>query len=578
MNKIEILSDDLINKIAAGEVIERPASAVKELVENSIDANSKKIDIYIKDAGKTEITVSDNGSGIEKSQLKKAVIRHSTSKINSNLLNKIKTMGFRGEALSSIVSVSDFTIRANCNNDLDGHEINLTAGNLTYSKPASQKKGCFVSVKNLFYSTPARLKFLKSASYETLLIKRLIQKFAIIHIDKEFNLIVNNKKVINTRQNSELDVKEQLKKRAAEILGQDFVENTIEFEEKQNELCVAGLLGLPTYSYSNSNNQYIYVNGRIINDKSLNTIVKVAYRDLLFHDRFPQVIINIKCPFDWVDVNVHPMKNEVRFKDKDLLNSFLIKSIKSSLATLGHKNSNKSSFELINKFQSKNNFQKNLILKENSEIENKANTEVKKIEKKSLDYLPLGFAKSQFHENYIISQTKDGIIIIDQHAAHERIIYEKLKEDFYNKKIKTQILLIPIIVNVDNIILNSLKKKFLNLERFGLKIEPFGPDSLILREIPAIIAESNLQKLIEALISELVNEESFDSIEIEINKICSTIACYGSIRSGRELQIEEMNDLLRKMENTDFSGQCNHGRPTYIKLSLIDIEKLFGRK
>jgi len=578
MSKIEILSDDLINKIAAGEVIERPASAVKELVENSIDANSKKIDIYIKNAGKSEITVSDNGSGIEKSQLKKAVIRHSTSKINSNLLNKIKTMGFRGEALSSIVSVSDFTIRANCKNDLEGHEINLTAGNLTYSKPASQKKGCFVSVKNLFYSTPARLKFLKSSSYETLLIKRLIQKFAIIHFDKEFNLVVNNKKVINTKLNSELDVKEQLKKRAAEILGQDFIENTIEFEEKQNQLCVTGLLGLPTYSYSNSNNQYIYVNGRIINDKSLNTIVKVAYRDLLFHDRFPQVIINIKCPFDWVDVNVHPMKNEVRFKDKDLLNSFLIKSIKSSLVTLGYKNSNKSSFELINKFQSKNNFQKNLILKENSEIENRAYTEVKTNEKKSLDYFPLGFAKSQFHENYIISQTKDGIIIIDQHAAHERIIYEKLKEDFYNKKIKTQILLIPIIINVDNIILNSLKKKFLNLEKFGLKIEPFGSDSLILREIPAIIAESNLQKLIEALISEFVNEESFDSIEVEINKICSTIACYGSIRSGRELQIEEMNDLLRKMENTDFSGQCNHGRPTYIKLSLTDIEKLFGRK
>ncbi len=578
MSKIEILSDDLINKIAAGEVIERPASAVKELVENSIDANSKKIDIYIKNAGKSEITVSDNGSGIEKSQLKKAVIRHSTSKINSNLLNKIKTMGFRGEALSSIVSVSDFTIRANCKNDLEGHEINLTAGNLTYSKPASQKKGCFVSVKNLFYSTPARLKFLKSSSYETLLIKRLIQKFAIIHFDKEFNLVVNNKKVINTKLNSELDVKEQLKKRAAEILGQDFIENTIEFEEKQNQLCVTGLLGLPTYSYSNSNNQYIYVNGRIINDKSLNTIVKVAYRDLLFHDRFPQVIINIKCPFDWVDVNVHPMKNEVRFKDKDLLNSFLIKSIKSSLVTLGYKNSNKSSFELINKFQSKNNFQNNLILKENSEIENRAYTEVKTNENKSLDYFPLGFAKSQFHENYIISQTKDGIIIIDQHAAHERIIYEKLKEDFYNKKIKTQILLIPIIINVDNFILNSLKKKFLNLEKFGLKIEPFGSDSLILREIPAIIAESNLQKLIEALISEFVNEESFDSIEVEINKICSTIACYGSIRSGRELQIEEMNDLLRKMENTDFSGQCNHGRPTYIKLSLTDIEKLFGRK
>ncbi|MAI76213.1 MAG: hypothetical protein CMM90_03400 [Rickettsiales bacterium] len=580
MSKISILPDELINKIAAGEVIERPVSAVKELVENSIDAKAKKIDIYIKGGGRTEITVSDDGCGIEKNELAQAIIRHSTSKMNASLLNKIKTLGFRGEALSSIVSVSDFIIRSNCKDDLEGYEISLMSGNLVHSKPASQKRGCFVSARNLFCSTPVRLKFLKSDNYESLLIKRLIQKFALIHVDKEFNLFIQKKKIINTKVYSELSSKKALEKRVEEVLGSEFAENTIELDEKKDNLSITGLLGLPTYSYSNTNNQFLYVNGRIINDKSLSAIVKVAYRDVLFHDRFPQVIINIKCPFDWVDVNVHPMKNEVRFRDKNFLNSFIIKSIKSTLEKMGHRVANSKTSEILYKIESTNDLQKNIIFENNVKKKENNLIELKNVEKKNEHqiHFPLGYAKSQFHENYIISQTKDGIIIVDQHAAHERIVYEKLKEDFYNKRIKTQILLIPIIINVDNLMLSNLKEKFLSLEKFGIKIELFGMDSIILREVPALIADSNLQELTEKLFDELTNEDRLDSFEDEINKRCSTLACYGSIRSGRKLQVEEMNDLLRKMEETRFSGQCNHGRPTYVKLDIADIEKLFNRK
>ncbi len=580
MNKINILPDELINKIAAGEVIERPASAVKELVENSIDAQASRIDIFIKGGGRIEITVSDNGCGMEKNELSKALIRHSTSKMKFSLLNKIKTMGFRGEALSSIVSVSDFTIRSNCKNDLEGHEISLVSGKLIHSKPAGQKKGCFVSAKNIFCSTPARLKFLKSENYESLLIKRLIQKFALIHFDKEFNLFINNKKIINTKFYSELTHKKAFEKRVEEVLGSEFVENAIYLDETRGNLTINGLLGLPTYSYSNSNNQFLYVNGRIINDKSLNTIIKVAYRDVLFHDRFPQVIINIKCPFDWVDVNVHPMKNEVRFKDKNLLNSFLIKSIKTTLEKIGHRVANSKTKEILNRIELVNDSEKNIIFENNTIKKQNSNVELKKFEKKSEDqfHFPLGYAKSQFHENYIISQTKDGIVIVDQHAAHERIVYEKLKQDFYNKTMKTQILLIPVIINVDNLIVYNLKEKLLSLEKFGIKAEIFGSDSIILREIPALIGDCNLQDLMEKLVNELINEDNSDSLEYEINKRCSTLACYGSIRSGRILQVEEMNDLLRKMEETSFSGQCNHGRPTYVKLNVTDIEKLFNRK
>ena len=580
MSEIKLLSDSLINQIAAGEVLERPASAVKELVENSIDAGAQKIDILIGSGGKSDITVLDDGKGIKKDELEKAVLRHTTSKLNSSNLNCIKTMGFRGEALSSIASVSDFSISSNQNNNSEGYEIRILSGRVKYIKPVSQKKGSCVKVKNLFFSTPGRLKFLKSDNYESTLIKRLVQSFALIHFDKEFNLFINNKIILNTSISKEREVKQRFFNRVNQVLGIDFIENSIDLEAKNGNLSLTGLLGYPTFNYSNSNNQFVFVNGRVINDKTLNTIFRVAYRDVMFHDRFPQLILNIKCPFDWVDVNVHPMKNEVRFSDFNLLKSFIIKTFKDSFENIGYKNNKlKSSIPFVEQ-KHKNSFQENIKLKEKTYFNNHKNNNydsLKEQNRPSQSY-PLGYAKIQFHGNYIMSETEEGIIIVDQHAAHERIVYENLKKDYYTNKIKTQLLLIPIVLNLDNLLIKDSEKKFKNLAMFGLKIEAFGSNSVIVREIPALVSDCNIKNLVDAVVNEIANENCLDLLEAEVNRICSTIACHGSIRSGRKLEIEEMNDLLRKMENTKLSGQCNHGRPTFIKFNILEIEKLFGRK
>ena len=580
MSEIKLLSDSLINKIAAGEVLERPASAVKELVENSIDAGAKKIDIFIGNGGKSNITVLDDGRGIKKDELEKAVLRHTTSKLNSSNLNCIKTMGFRGEALSSIASVSDFSISSNQKNNSEGYEIKIVSGKVKYVKPINQKKGTCVKVRNLFFSTPARLKFLKSENYESILIKRLIQNFAIIHFDKEFNLYLNNKITIKTSLSKDREVKNRFFNRVNQILGTDFVENSIDLEAHSEFISLSGLLGYPTFNYSNSNNQFVFVNGRVINDKTLNTIFRVAYKDVMFHDRFPQLILNIKCPHDWVDVNVHPMKNEVRFSDFNLLKSFIIKTFRDSFEKIGYENNKlKSSTPLVEE-NNVNGFQEKIKLKEtnysNYEINN--NYDSLQESNKPEHFYPLGHAKSQFHANYIISETEEGIIIVDQHAAHERIVYESLKKDYYENKIKTQLLLIPIILNLDNLVIKDYEKKLENLGKFGLKIDVFGSNSVIVREIPALVSDCNVKNLVDAVINDMANENSLNYLETEVNKICSTIACHGSIRSGRKLEVEEMNDLLRKMENTKNSGQCNHGRPTFIKLNIVEIEKLFGRK
>jgi DNA mismatch repair protein MutL len=370
--------------------------------------------------------------------------------------------------------------------------------------------------------------------------------------------------------------------RVKDILGTEFLENSIELNEKKNNLTLMGLLGLPTFNYSNSNNQFIFVNGRVVNDKSINTIFRVAYRDFLFHDRFPQLILIINCPFEWVDVNVHPMKNEVRFEDLNFLRSFIINSFKSTLASARHMTSSINSTKAIKKFSMEEGFQNDLILKEKTDLRQELNNEENNISSaKNYDndkLFPLGYAKSQFHENYIVSQTKEGIVIVDQHAAHERIVYEKLKKDFYGNDIQRQILLIPVVIEIESSIIHNIEKKFCVLENYGLKIEPFGTNSLVVREIPIILSNCDVKKLVNDLIEEIMDKNNPESIEVEINSICSTMACHGSIRSGREMQVDEMNDLLRKMEDTPFSGQCNHGRPTYVELKLNEIEKLFGRK
>ena len=579
--KIKILSDDLINKIAAGEVLERPSSAVKELVENSIDANSKTINIYIRNGGKTEITVIDDGDGIDENQLELAVQRHATSKLNIENFDNILSLGFRGEALPSIAAVSNLKIKSNTKNNENGNSIELNAGKIISKKPTNQKKGTIINVKDLFFSTPARLKFLKSENYESLLIKRTIKKLAICNYNIIFNLNVNHKDVLKTKKVEETNDLAQLKIRVAEVLGNEFIQNSIFFDEQKDCYRLFGFLGVPTYHHSNTNNQYIFVNKRIVQDKSLNVIFKLAYRDFISYDRFPQFVCFIECPSEDIDVNVHPAKNEVRFKDIKILNSNIINCVKENLKKVMHFASTVNTDRAINKF-SKSVSPNTLKLAETPDVEftsfsvNGGNQRQNRDSEKK--EFPLGYAKSQFHNTYIISQTDNGIVVVDQHAAHERIVYERLKNQIYNNEIKTQLLLIPVVIDIEksslNVILNSLE----TVKKFGVNIEPFGSDSIVVREVPSILSDCDIKNLTLDIIDDLIESKDSKLVEERINRICSKMACHGSIRAGREMQINEMNDLLRRMESTPFSGQCNHGRPTYVELKLNDIEKLFGRK
>ena len=586
MNKIKILPDEIINQIAAGEVLDRPSSAVKELVENSIDANSKKISVFVRDGGKTEIIVTDDGDGISKQELELAVTRHATSKLNEKKIDTLSFLGFRGEALPSIGSVSEMSIKSNINEDQNGMMIEIIAGIKKKIRPVNHRKGTTVSVKKLFFSTPARLKFLKTDNYESLLIKRIIQKLALCNYDIDFDLTINNKKAILTKSDKNSDKKEKFKRRVATLLGSEFIENSIFIDETSENFKFKGYIGIPTFHHSNTNNQFLFVNGRVVQDKSMNVIFKVAYRDFMSYDRFPQLILFIECPQDEVDVNVHPSKNEMRFRNLNYLRSKILKVFQSNLITAGHRASTLNTLKAVEKFSFKSNQKTFLQLKDekfndenlNNLSHSSDNNNIDKQDKENSSLFPLGYAKSQFHKTYIMSETNEGIVIIDQHAAHERLVYEKLKKDFFEKKIKTQILLIPVVIDVDSSIIENLEKKLQLVSEYGVKIEIFGKTSVIVRELPHILANCNVKKLVTDLIEEVLETNDSKSVENEINKICSRMACHGSIRAGRDLQVDEMNDLLRKMESTPFSGQCNHGRPTYVELKIGDIEKLFGRK
>ena len=580
--KIKILPDFVVNKIAAGEVVERPVSVVKELIENSIDADSSKIDIHIRGGGKNEIIVVDDGLGILEDYLLLSVRRHATSKIINENLTNISTLGFRGEALSSISSVSDFFLATNSNNNSLGFEINLTAGKLKSNKPINKVRGTTIKVKNLFFNIPARLKFLKSDNYEALLIKRIVQKFSLSFLDIEFNLFIDDKKTFQSPVIKEKSWDEKLLLRSSKVLGEDCLDNSIKISEKSEKFLIRGLLGIPTFNFSNSNNIFFFVNNRIVSDKSITSIIRVAYRDFLAHDRFPQLVLFVDCSSSEVDINVHPMKHEVRFRDLPSLKSLIINSIKKNLEKTNHLASSINSKKAINQFIFNEEDQEKIFLQEkkikSSQFESKDSDHKKNYDADINTQYPLGFAKTQLHDTYIISENKKGIVITDQHAAHERIVYEKLKKDFYDNEIKRQILLIPAIIELDNLLVKNIEKTIKVAHEYGVKIEIFGNNSIIVREVPVILANCNIKEFVLDLIDELVETSNIDSLEEKINKVCSSMACHGSIRAGRNMEVDEMNDLLRRMEDTPFSGQCNHGRPTYVELKLNDIEKLFGRK
>ena len=577
MNRIRLLSEDVVNKIAAGEVIERPASVIKELVENSIDAGANKINIFVRNGGKSEIKIVDNGIGMSYDELCLAVQRHATSKLKTDDLVNIKTLGFRGEALPSISSVSEFSIQSSNNDSMgEGHELSIKFGKKLTIKPIKKLRGTTITVKNLFFSTPARLKFLKTDDYELLVIKDFVKKISICNFSIQFNLFVDEKNVLASLVQDSTDKISRLRNRTNDVLGKEFFENSILINEKKESYSFFGLLGIPTFNHSNTKNQFIFINQRVIKDKSINQIFKVAYKDVIPYNRFPQIIIFIMCDLHLVDINVHPGKNEVRFKDKNKLNSYLIQTIREALKKTKLKVSTTNTKHITEKFKKElPNIE--LKLKENhknfDEIE-----EHKLLEHNTHPIYPLGFAICQFHKNYIISQTKKGIVIVDQHAAHERIIYENIKNDFKKNSISRQILLIPVIVDLDQTIFKNIKNKIYLLDKFGLRVEIFGVNSIVVREVPVILTNSKIKQMVEDVLEELVDFDSANLVEEQINKIFSSMSCYGSIRSGRLLETDEMNELLRNIENTKFSSQCNHGRPTHVELDLVDIEKLFNRR
>ena len=608
-NVIKQLDETVINKIAAGEVVERPASAVKELIENSIDAGCSDITIEVADGGKTLIRVIDDGLGMSDIDLPIALRRHATSKLpNDNLLN-INSFGFRGEALPSLGAVGRLRIISH-NEGNGAHEINVNGGKISDIKPAARTLGTTIELRDLFYATPARLKFLRSTKSELKAITDTVKGLSISTPNIAFTLIDKtggkSRKILQVQKEKDVSLA-SIKNRLSRVLGKDFSKNSISIDVTREDVNLTGYVCLPTYARASNAMQYFFVNSRQVRDKQLIGALRAAYSDFMPRDRFPAAAIYINCRPDFVDVNVHPGKSEVRFRDPQGIRSLIVTGIRQVIAIEGHRSSSTLSTaalgamrEQTHQMPSANNEQ---VTKNSQNMDYNGNKRffTRDVEPafqetwkpsardfqtkdehanfiEEFESFPLGAPIAQFGENYIISQNEDGIVIIDQHAAHERLVYEKLKEQVKDNKIEVQALLVPEILELSEPEILVLIEYKDNLSKYGLKINQFGINSIAVQEIPAILNSENIKKLIFDILDELTDLENSDTLEKKINAVLSRIACHGSIRSGRMLRTEEMNSLLREMENTPNSGQCNHGRPTHISIRMSDIERLFGRR
>ncbi|HPF78223.1 MAG TPA: DNA mismatch repair endonuclease MutL [Alphaproteobacteria bacterium] len=604
--RIRHLPDYLVNQIAAGEVIERPAAAVKELVENAIDAGSTQIDIDIRNGGKSLIQIRDNGYGMSAEELDAATERHATSKLPDDDLVHINFLGFRGEALPSIGSVSRLTIKSKTKENESAWEISMAGGEKSKPVPTAHSNGTTIEVRDLFYATPARLKFLKTDRAEYGAVKDTIMRIAMAFPAIGFKLSHDGDVKLNLppEQGNLLD---QRRERLSAILGNDFGENSVPVEADRDTIKVSGYTSLPTLNRATNQYQYLFINGRPVKDRMLLGCVRAAYMDVLHHGRHPLVVLFLELPPDMVDVNVHPAKAEVRFRDAGHVRGLIISALKHALLRGGQVTSSTLSQQTLERLQPQGNYNPLPLSRGNSpsvpryyaygQLAEKvqesyaplqdnltsftpaARTEEDYTLQEQQDDYPLGAARAQIHQNYIIAQSGEGMVIIDQHAAHERLVYEKLKTQMETGKIDSQGLLVPEIIDLDDTAINALTDHLETLRQFGLEIEAFGANSVAVQALPAIMGNKvDIKKMIYDIVDEITEHDTAERLKKSIYEILSTAACHGSVRSGRRLNTEEMNALLRQMEETENSGHCNHGRPTYIKLSLKDIEKLFGRR
>src|SRR5208282_3945353 len=595
---LRLLPPVIVNRIAAGEVIERPAAAVKELVENAIDAGAKRIEITLRDGGASLILVVDDGEGMSAEELDLAVERHATSKLPDDDLLRIKTLGFRGEALPSIGAVSRLTITSRKRGSASAASIAVEGGAKGEVRPASHPPGTRVEVRELFYATPARLKFLKSPRAERDAAVDAVERLAMAYPQIAFTVTGDEERTI-LRLNPAQDllkpdlagagIAEARKARLGALLGRDFADNALAIDASREGFKLSGFAGLPTLNRATSKDQYLFVNGRPVRDKLLAGAVRGAYQDFLARDRHPMVVLFLDCPEDQVDVNVHPAKAEVRFRDANLVRGLIVGSLRQALAAAGHRASTTVAEAALHAFQPVHwsprsgaapalapgfaeqaaDYQAPLP---------QAAPSARAVAAPDAQAYPLGAACAQLHETYIVAQTADGIVIVDQHAAHERLVYERMKREIASSGVKRQILLLPEVVELEEASAARLCSRAKELSELGLVIENFGAGAVVVREVPALLGEVNIQGLIRDLSDELAELGDVLSLKEQLEEVCGTLACHGSVRAGRRLNQAEMDALLREMEVTPHSGQCNHGRPTYVELRLADIEKLFGRR
>ena len=603
---IRILPSNLVNQIAAGEVVERPASVVKELVENAIDAGATSVEVRLSEGGKTLIAITDNGKGMTPDELRLAVERHATSKLPDDNLFNINFLGFRGEALPSIASVARLSIFSRTADEDSGWKIEVNGGAKSEVSPAAQAKGTRIEVRDLFYATPARLKFLKTASAEAAQCSDILQRIALASPNVAFSLYENDKKkfalpICNG------DLFDARLERISAVLGREFGDNSILISAERESVKISGYTSLPTLNKANSLSQFLFVNNRPVRDKLLLGAIRGAYQDVLAQGRYPMCALFFDVDPRYVDVNVHPAKAEVRFYDNALVRGLLVSSIRNAL----NLHSNRTSSNVLNLEQLVHDkipdfsasTPEDGCLREAEipnrsyqpfsyayrpqpakqaalpELERKFSVRVEEVEDvvDRSDIGPLGLAKAQFHDTYIISQTEDSLIITDQHAAHERIVMEKLKAGLREGRVATQILLIPEVVDLPSAEKTRILAAAEDLAKLGLVIEEFGTTAVLVRETPALLGEIDVKQLVEDLAEQMAEWGSGFELTEKLHLVCATIACHGSVRAGRRLNIDEMNRLLRDMEKTPHSGQCNHGRPTYVELKIVDIGHLFDR-
>ncbi len=610
---IRLLPPNLVNQIAAGEVVERPASVVKELVENALDAGARRIDIHLREGGRSLIVVEDDGNGMGPEELALAVERHATSKLPDDDLVHIHSFGFRGEALPSIGAVGRLTIASRARGADAAWQVAVDGGLKSAPQPAARNEGTRVELRDLFYAVPARLKFLKSPRSESNAAQEIVERLAMAHPEIAFTLREEERLALRLPAiGADLlqDPAAATLERLGAIMGRDFAENAARLDAIRERVRLTGFAGLPTLNRATSTQQFLFVNGRPVKDRLIIGAIRGAYQDFLARDRHPMVALFVDLPPEEVDVNVHPAKAEVRFRDAALVRGLIVSAIRAALAEAGHRASSTVAASTLGSFTAPAQFPQlstptmwrgytpgpahsssartspalaaqamAAFAPLSAELDRpSARVEDVPAAESAPSAHPLGVARAQLHETYIVAQTADGIVIVDQHAAHERLVYERMKAALSSGAVARQALLIPEVVELDGPAAERVAARASELAELGLVIEGFGAGAIVVREVPALLGQSDVRGLIQDLADELAELGDALSLKERLQEVCSTMACHGSVRAGRRLTQPEMDALLRQMEATPHSGQCNHGRPTYVELKLADIERLFGRR